>query len=69
MRNASYSATGVEGKSGGRLCARSAEEDGVGCVSCHGRVDRMEVVEQVEALSMGWCLDCHRDPDPHLRPK
>ncbi|MEM7306343.1 MAG: cytochrome c3 family protein [Planctomycetota bacterium] len=41
---------------------------GVGCVSCHGRVDRMDVVEQVEPLSMGWCLDCHRDPAPHLRP-
>ena len=41
---------------------------GVGCVSCHGRVDRMEVVHQEEPLSMGWCLDCHRDPIPHLRP-
>jgi hypothetical protein len=41
---------------------------GVGCVSCHGRVDKMEVVWQVEPLSMGWCLDCHRDPEPHLRP-
>ncbi len=42
---------------------------GVGCVSCHGRVDRMEVVSQEESLSMGWCLDCHRDPLPNLRPK
>jgi len=41
---------------------------GVGCVSCHGRVDEMEVVRQVEPLSMSWCLDCHRDPEPHLRP-
>ena len=41
---------------------------GVGCVSCHGRVDEMEVVRQVEPLSMSWCLDCHRDPAPHLRP-
>jgi hypothetical protein len=41
---------------------------GVGCVSCHGRVDRMEVVHQVEPLSMGWCLNCHRNPRPHLRP-
>jgi hypothetical protein len=41
---------------------------GVGCVSCHGRIDQMEVVQQVEPLSMGWCLDCHRDPGPHLRP-
>ena len=41
---------------------------GVGCYSCHGRVDRMEEVKQVETLSMGWCLDCHRDPAPHLVP-
>jgi hypothetical protein len=41
---------------------------GVGCVSCHGRVDRMEVVRQVEPLSMGWCLECHRDAAPRLRP-
>jgi hypothetical protein len=41
---------------------------GVGCVSCHGRVDRMEVVEQVEPLNMGWCLDCHRDPAARIRP-
>jgi hypothetical protein len=41
---------------------------GVGCSSCHGRVDHMDVVEQVQPLSMGWCLDCHRNPEPHLRP-
>lgn len=41
---------------------------GVSCVSCHGRVDRMEVVTQKELLSMGWCLDCHRNPAPNLRP-
>ena len=39
---------------------------GVGCVECHGRIDRMEVVYQDQSLSMGWCLECHRDPDPHL---
>lgn len=42
---------------------------GVGCVSCHGRVDQMNVVHQSEPLSMSWCLDCHRNPTPHLRPK
>jgi hypothetical protein len=42
---------------------------GVGCVSCHGRVDQMEVVRQSEPLSMGFCLECHRDPGPSLRPK
>ncbi|MGE0480174.1 MAG: cytochrome c3 family protein [Phycisphaerae bacterium] len=41
---------------------------GVGCVSCHGRVDRMEVVYQKQPLSMAWCLECHRNPEPHLRP-
>jgi menaquinone reductase, multiheme cytochrome c subunit len=41
---------------------------GVGCVSCHGRIDTMEVVYQKSPLSMGWCLDCHRNPDINLRP-
>lgn len=41
---------------------------GVGCVSCHGRVDQMPVVIQDQPLSMGWCLDCHRAPENHLRP-
>ena len=42
---------------------------GVGCVTCHGRVDQMANVHQVESLQMGWCLDCHRNPDPNLRPQ
>ncbi len=41
---------------------------GVSCVSCHGRVDKMEEVYQAENLSMGWCLECHRAPEKHLRP-
>lgn len=40
---------------------------GVGCESCHGRIDQMEVVYQAEPLSMGWCLDCHRAPEEWLR--
>jgi Cytochrome c7 and related cytochrome c len=40
---------------------------GVGCESCHGRIDQMPVVTQREPLSMGWCLECHRDPAQHLR--
>lgn len=40
---------------------------GVGCESCHGRIDQMEVVAQASPLSMGWCLDCHRNPEEHLR--
>ncbi len=40
---------------------------GVSCVSCHGRIDKMEIVTQVEPLSMKWCLDCHRNPTPNIR--
>jgi len=42
--------------------------NGVGCESCHGRIDQMEVVFQSEPLSMGWCLECHRAPEQFLRP-
>ena len=42
---------------------------GVGCVECHGRVDRMPRIERVNSLEMQWCLECHRDPEPHLRPR
>lgn len=41
---------------------------GVGCASCHGRIDQMEQVYQAEPLSMSWCLECHRSPEEHLRP-
>jgi len=41
---------------------------GIGCESCHGRIDEMEVVFQAEGLNMGWCLGCHRDPEAYLRP-
>lgn len=41
---------------------------GIGCVTCHGRVDQMAAVQQVVTLQMGWCLDCHRAPERHLRP-
>ncbi len=42
---------------------------GVGCESCHGRIDQMEVVHQAKPLNMAWCLDCHRHPEKFLRPK
>jgi hypothetical protein len=42
---------------------------GVACESCHGRVDRMAQVSQAAPLTMGWCIDCHRDPEPHRRPE
>jgi hypothetical protein len=41
---------------------------GVSCVTCHGRIDKMDVVYQAKNLSMAWCIDCHRNPEPHLRP-
>lgn len=41
---------------------------GVSCVVCHGRIDTMERVYQARPLSMAWCIDCHENPEPHLRP-
>jgi len=42
---------------------------GVGCESCHGRIDQMVEVSLSQPLNMEWCLDCHRNPQGHLRPK
>ncbi len=41
---------------------------GVSCVSCHGRIDTMEKVYQAKELSMAWCIDCHNNPAPNIRP-
>ena len=41
---------------------------GVSCVSCHGRIDTMAKVYQAKELSMAWCLECHNNPAPHIRP-
>ena len=41
---------------------------GVACVECHGRVDQMPLEWRARPLQMQWCLACHRDPAPHLRP-
>lgn len=41
---------------------------GVGCNTCHGQINEMEVVYQARTLSMSWCLDCHREPEKYLRP-
>ncbi len=41
---------------------------GVSCVSCHGRIDQMIEVRQEKPLNMAWCLECHRDPAPNIRP-
>lgn len=42
--------------------------NGVGCETCHGRVDRMPRVRRAADLRMPWCVECHEDPSPHLRP-
>ena len=44
-------------------------KQGVGCVTCHGRVDEMAQVEKAQPLTMGWCLECHRQPERYLRPR
>lgn len=41
---------------------------GVSCVSCHGRIDQMVEVKQEKPLTMAWCLECHRNPAPNIRP-
>ena len=40
----------------------------IGCETCHGRIDTMEVVKQIQPLSMSWCLECHSDPALNIRP-
>lgn len=42
---------------------------GVGCETCHGRVDQMPLVLQDSSLRMEWCLDCHRAPENYVRPR
>jgi cytochrome c7-like protein len=42
---------------------------GVGCTTCHGRVDQMPLMWQESSLTMEWCLDCHRQPERYLRPR
>jgi hypothetical protein len=42
---------------------------GVGCETCHGRVDQMPGIHQARSLQMEWCLDCHRAPERHVRPR
>lgn len=42
---------------------------GVGCATCHGRVDTMPLTWQENSLQMEWCLNCHKNPAPYLRPR
>jgi len=42
---------------------------GIGCATCHGRVDHMNLTWQEPSLHMEWCLDCHRQPEAYVRPR
>src|SRR6202142_1744388 len=42
---------------------------GVGCETCHGRVDKMPLMYAESNLQMRWCLDCHREPEKYVRPR
>ncbi len=42
---------------------------GIGCSTCHGRVDLMPLMWQVQSLQMQWCLGCHRNPEQYVRPR
>jgi len=42
---------------------------GIGCQSCHGQVDQMPLMWKENTLNMEWCLECHRAPENHIRPK
>ncbi len=42
---------------------------GIGCETCHGRVDQMPLMVKAETLQMEWCLTCHRDPGRYIRPR
>lgn len=41
---------------------------GIGCSSCHGRIDQQQLVAKAQPLYMGWCLGCHRNPEDNVRP-
>ena len=42
---------------------------GIGCSTCHGRVDQMPLTRKTQTLYMKWCLDCHRAPEKYIRPR
>jgi hypothetical protein len=42
---------------------------GIGCASCHGRVDQMPLMFKANTLFMNWCLECHRQPWKFVRPR
>jgi hypothetical protein len=42
---------------------------GMGCETCHGRVDQMPLMRQQNSLQMEWCINCHRNPENYVRPR
>lgn len=44
-------------------------QKGIGCATCHGRVDQMPLMWKANALHMEWCLECHRNPQQYVRPR
>ncbi len=42
---------------------------GIGCSTCHGKVDTMPLTWREKTLRMSWCLDCHRAPEKYVRPR
>ena len=44
-------------------------QKGIGCTECHGRVDQMPLMWKAQPMTMQWCLECHRNPAEHIRPK
>ncbi len=42
---------------------------GISCVKCHGQVNEMDEVYHAKPFSMAFCLECHRDPAQHIRPR
>ena len=42
---------------------------GIGCATCHGRIDKMALTYQASPLTMEWCLDCHRNPEQYVHPR
>lgn len=42
---------------------------GMGCETCHGRIDQMPLTLQARSLQMEWCINCHRNPEQYVRPR
>ena len=42
---------------------------GIGCATCHGRVDQMPLMMKANTLNMDWCVECHRNPEKYIRPR